>query len=641
MSWIIALGGFLNISRCMTWGVVLTFVLVGLVLCTTGAWQICSGSGWSGVSVWPRTRLDLIACLACLLNYAAYVCLSLSPYGDATVRQRFTLNPWDDLKGGYITLPLRLLSEGNLGEDPFNFARSVALGGLSLLQAFPLLILPPTYIHVMDPGLAVLALPLVIHGIGRRGGWPGWLAPVLTVFCLVLRSPRVSSSASLLPTLFLLSIYGSLEHLAGCQRVRPCDLAALALPTAAVMTLKNTLVPGTCLILGVYVILDWIVRRDRHRSVVAVVTTGGLLVLLLLPWLVSSYRACGTPLYPLLGEGYLAGSLVDVPRPAPIRDPVTEARHYLPFVTDPRLLLFFLLGGLSVAASARRNLWQGRAISYAAVMAGSAPILFLYARTFAIDWLRYSYSFLTLVLLTSFGLMLGAPEGRTWLAGLVPGGTRWLGGLLILLTTAGVLYQCRYIPTTLRMVGCEVVGKGWDPNAEFSSYRRLQASIPACRRFLCLLPMAHLLDFARNSINVVDANRYISPPPGIPLQRGPEDVARYLREQGIFLIAARESTWYSGGETRDPEDLRRWSEATEYPLWRSLIYANYLTESRIRSLALLYETTSFDNDLMLIDLDRPRVLPSGTSLMPRDPAMVPPELTGDPAPHPRRERRNR
>jgi len=554
------------------------------------------------------------------LVYGAHVCLSLSPYGDPSVRQGFTLNPWVDLKGGYITLPLRLLSEGNLGEDPFNTNRSLALGGLSLLQAFPLLILPPTYIHVLDPGIAILALPLVLHGLGRRRGWSAWLADVLTLFCLVLRSPRVSSSASLLPTVFLLSGYGMLEDLAMQQRVRTVDLCALALLAMAVMTLKNTLVPGTCLILGIYLILDWIVRRDLYRSIVSGLTSGLIMLLLLAPWFVSSYRAAGTPLYPLLGEGYRASSMVEMPRPAPLRDLASEARRYSSFVQDPRLLLFFLLSAPGLAVSLRRDLWRGRGIAYVAVVLGSTPILFLYARTFSIDWLRYSYNYLTLVILTSFALLLGAAEGRAWLQGLFPGGPRWVGGLLVLLSIAGGLYHCRYIPRTLEMITNELAGKGWDPNLELSSYRRLQSSIPVGQKFLAFLPMAHLLDFGRNPINVVDAMCAISPPPGMPLRRGPEDVAKYLRELGITWIAFRETTWYPGGETRDAEDLRRWSDVCEDSWMRSLVYTNYLMTNCIESLTVIYETTRFENDLVLIDLDRPRAVHGDTISMSKRPS---------------------
>jgi hypothetical protein len=604
MSWIIALGGFLNVLRIMTWAVVWLLLLGGLVLFAVGIRRLRSRSGWSDVFDWPRANIDVFVLLVCLVAYGSCVCLSYSPY--ASPGLQYKLNPWDDLQGGYITLPLRLLGEGDLGDDPFNYPRcAAALGGLSVLQSFPLLILPPTYIHVLDPGLAILALPLVFHGLGRRRGWPAWLAAALTLFCLVLRTHWVNATAQLLPTLFLLSLYEVLEDLAMRPRVRTSDLGALALLAMAVMTLKNVFIPGTCLILGIYMALDSIVRRDLYRSVVSGLTAGLILLMLLAPWLVSSYHASGTPLYPLLGKGYFANanSVVDMPRLVPIRDLASEARVLIKVVTEPRLVFFFLLGALGLAASLRRNLWRGRGIAYLAALFSSITILLLYARFFQTHWMRFSDNFITLSILTSFALLLGAKEGRAWLQEFFPGGTRGLGGFLILLVIAGGLYQIPYLSMTVNMVIDAIAGRGWDPNAELPNYRRMQASVPPGRRFLASLPMAHLLDYGRNPINVVYSSCDISPPPGLPLRRGPEDVARYLRALGISWVAAR--------EPRDLESLLRSSESfyKEKDQWiGSQVYSRYLMESCIKSLVTVYETLRFENDLVLINLDRPRVV---------------------------------
>ena len=339
----------------------------------------------------------------CILNYAAVVCFSFSPYIDSNLRQRFTLNSWDDLNGGYVTLPIRLLAEGNLGSDPFNSDRSLALGGHSLLQSFPLAILPPTYIHILDPGLAILTIPLVLHGLSRRRGWPGWLAPLLTLFCLVLRSPRVSSSPSLLPTLFLLSIFGELEELADAPRAEVAGLCRLAFLATAVMTFKNTLVPGTCLILGLYFVLDGIVRRNFRGAMVSGLVLGSIVLLLLSPWFAAMYRAAGTPLYPLLGEGYRgAHRMIKLPRPAPIQEPIAELREFVRLSKDPRIILASVLACLGLVASTRRRFRDGRGVPFVAITLASATVLPLYARTFAADWLRYGYNFLSLSLLASF-----------------------------------------------------------------------------------------------------------------------------------------------------------------------------------------------------------------------------------------------
>ena len=127
--------------------------------------------------------------------------------------------------------------------------------------------------------------------------------------------------------------------------------------------------------------------------------------------------------------------------------------------------------------------------------------------------------------------------------------------------------------------------------------------------------MAHLLDFGRNPINVMDSDCAISPPPGMPLRRAPEDVAQYLRSLGIKRIAGRGTCWTPGGESQDPEKLRGWSEGFKGSRsWDySLVFSHYLMFKTLKSLSASYETLHFASDLMVIDLDRPRETPASRS----------------------------
>jgi len=609
MSWIIALGGILNVLSMMSRVVAWLLVLAGLVLLAVESRRIQARLRSSGVFGWPKTSVGALTLLICLVAYGTWVCLPYSPFGDPALRTRYTLNPWDDMMGGYVTYPLRMLSEGSLGDDPFNDRRtSSALGGHSLLQAFSLLFLPPTFIHVTDPGLAILGMPLVLHSLGRRRGWPDWLVPALTLFFLSLGSAHANASAMMLPVLFLLCLYRMMEDLASQGRARFSEFVALAMVAAGVMTLKQTLVPGTCLMLAIYFILDGIVRRDLARWLSSSLTTGLLSLLLLAPWLLSMYRAAGTPLYPLLGQGYRANPMVDLPSLVPIREMFRRALGRSKIMTEPHIYLYLLLGTAGLAASMRRNRREFAAITFIAVFAGSTATLAVLALVFTeYEFSRFGYPYKSLVLLTSFALLLGADEERAWLECVFPDGARWVGRSLIFLILAFGLYHSSRSGRNVRAVRDAITGNAWNPNQESSLIRQLQASIPPGRRFLAFLPMAHLLDFARNPIDVMDSNCAISPPPGMPLERTPEEVAQYLRLLGISWIATRETSWTSTGETRDPEDLRRWSERYErgHPFDSSGIYSHYLMYKCIRSLAMIHDTRRFDHDLLVINLDRP------------------------------------
>ena len=68
------------------------------------------------------------------------------------------------------------------------------------------------------------------------------------------------------------------------------------------------------------------------------------------------------------------------------------------------------------------------------------------------------------------------------------------------------------------------------------------------------------------------------------------------------------SWWIPAGETKDPEGIRRWIEVLkEANQWDvSVVYSYYLMSNCTRSLSTTYETSLFENDLVVIDRDRPR-----------------------------------
>ncbi len=609
MAWVVAVGGFFNLLHVMTRGMVWLILIGGLVLFVAVTWELCARIKLNHVFAWRPTRFDTLVLVLCLAAYGSSICLCESPYGDASLRQRFTLNPWDDLGGGYITYPLRLLSEGTLGDDWFNDRRSIsALGGLSVLQAFALLFLPPTYIHIMDPGLAILALPFVLNGLVPKKTSPIWLPAALYGFCLILRPHWVNASAQVLPNLFLLCLFRSMGDISEQKHVRIASLFEMAMYASAAVTLKSLFVPGTCLILGVYFALEAITRGNLIRALFAGAVFGLMFILLLVPWLVANYFASGTPLYPLLGAGFRGNPMVEIPHLPSIKDLVTKPPLWVKSLGDPRPLAFFFLGGLGLASMLKRDPRDSRSTAYVAFFLGILPILFLFAAAFGDGFMRYTSNYIVPFLVISFARLLGGEEERAWLDRIVPGGWKLLGGGLILATLLGGAVHCVRLPQTVRMVWKAIQGTGWEPDAGLSAYRRMQSSIPAGESFLAFVPMAHLLDFARNRIYVVDTNCAVSPPPGMPLRKSPAEVVEYLQSLGIFWVAGREIEWTPAGESRDIERLRNWGESyKENALWDgSVVTSHYLMAKCIRSLSLAYETAHFDDGLIVINLRAPR-----------------------------------
>jgi hypothetical protein len=250
-------------------------------------------------------------------------------------------------------------------------------------------------------------------------------------------------------------------------------------------------------------------------------------------------------------------------------------------------------------------------IAYRAFVLGATPAVIMLARMFSHDaFVRYTYPYLLIVYLITFALLLGTEEGRAWLEGLFPGLTRLVAALLIFVVMACGLYNCLSIVPNVRAVSDTMAGRAWNPDSERLTYRQLQESIPAARPFLAFLPLPHLLDFGRNPINVIDTDCSVSPPPGMPVKRSAEEVAQYLRSLGITRIATRLRWWIPAGETSDPEGIRLWSEnfrgGNQWDV--SVVYSYYLMAKCMKSLSTTYETSRFGNDLVVIDLDRPRAV---------------------------------
>ena len=265
------------------------------------------------------------------------------------------------------TQPIRsaCLQEGTLGEDPYNARLTEsALGGLPLLQAQVLMVLPINYIHLMDPGVAILAMPLVFLGMARRRGWPDGLAGLLILFMLVLRTHWINASALTMPSLLLLSAYDMLEERAARGSYPLGDLLAIALCSAAVLTMKQTMIPGTVLFLALFFAMASAVGLHRSVAIRAGLIVGLATVLLLAPWMIFSQRATGTPLYPLLGEGYRTHGTTLLPHLSAVSGTRQRINDLVKIACDPRTLLFFGLGALAVAASCRDGFRRGRGLAF-------------------------------------------------------------------------------------------------------------------------------------------------------------------------------------------------------------------------------------------------------------------------------------
>ena len=593
ISLMVIVGGGLNLFHLISDAMVLGLVVTGLIALVALA-PLVAGSRTSPE---PRSPLLWVAWISVLLSYINWL------YFFWPSRSNFipgySLAESDDQV--YAVHPIRMLQTGSLGVDPFNMSQtSSSLGGEAFLQTFVRAILPTPYLHVLDPGVSYLAMAVMLGSMVRRR----WLAAALILLYLSIPSHAANCTAIGLPVVLLMAIYREWSR-GGLDRDPVRSAVAVSLPLAALLTLKTTLVPGAAAIVFFERVFAAFSHRRVFRPLAAGLLTGGLTLLLLLPWMISSYASCGSLFYPFLGEGYRAHSAFAMPHKQLSQSPRELLSQTFILSHSPPILGCLVFGLL--AAWARRG---DRALAptrtFLGCLAGSLAYLGLTMVVFSIcDSVRYSYPFRAFLLVLSFAFLLGyeavgsaaAPARRRIIATVV-----WLG-------LAGLIVHGCYRNiqrSRLWVVAAEsaMTGLGLIKPAQLTSYRQLQDALPRSAKILFVAPDPFLLDFRRNDLFVCDRPGAVSPPPGLPLDGTSEDIATYLRSLGIrYVVCGSDAARLS--DTALDEALLLFEKFRTENLW--LFHQNISSTKfliHIKNLCNNYYISESNDYLLVIDLTR-------------------------------------
>jgi hypothetical protein len=598
---LVALGGVLNGMGLISAGLIISLVGIGLAILAAHVLgsSSCRGSECADDQKRPRfppvDGLSTAVMAIVLASYLNCLCYDGGPGSSA-----YSLNMTDDYQG-YLVYPIRMLQTGRIGDDPFNDRRtSCALGGESFLQTFVLAVLPVEFIHVIDPGVASMAIAILLYSMAPRR-----VAGALTLLYLALPTDASNASAIALPVLLLLAIGRE------SSRSREGEMlwrtaARIGLPLAAVLTLKGTLIPGSVLIVAAGAVA--LAGQTRTIRPLAVgLLAGAMALLLLLPWMIEQYPSSGTLLYPFLGEGYRSTSTYAMPHKRMSRPWDVMVFEALWFLRTPRFLCGAVVGTVAALMLDLGRARPERRSAFLGILVGSLGMIGLFAIVFNRDqFYRYIYQYPTLLLLSGFGVVLGggasAGGGSRPELSIVPRGWHrvaralaWVAlAFLILLGGPRAVANTRgWVDSTRRwLAGARVVDKG-----EAESYRRLQEAVPSSAPVLACLGKPYLLDFRRNPVFVHDMSGAVSPPPGLPLPGSSESVARYLRGLGLRYVAA--------ALPLDPDIRpREWLRDVDFWLY-SLDVNSAIWTRHLHALDRAYESAYRDDRLVVIDLDQP------------------------------------
>lgn len=534
----IAVGAWLNLGRGITSELLIGYVTFGVVLAAAlGTPRSAAVGGWfhddpaeagETRAVAARPRLGIV------LPGLALAALAAIRY--AAAAQIVELCPSDD-PVAYLLFPVRMLSEGSLGDDPFNNRRLISsLGGLAFLQAIVLSATGTARAALADSGLGLLVAVAGGVGLARARGVPPSLRLIPASLVLLDPFPASNLSSFVLPVPLILTLARLIE----CEEERPRNWGrwiCVGLVGSSLAALKSSMIPFVAAMLLADAALRLRPTRGRSLGQLAVVGLVGLI--LAAPWMVSLRRSSGTYLYPLLGVGTHGRQYGTFLEPNHAFTAGTVLKNLYQVATDGHALAAAVLALGGLLASRRAGKFRP---SDLAVVAAWLATLGLMAGLFEFkDTLRYAHPLHTAVgLIFAVRLLeessLRANPNPAALASLLAAvATLALG---VGLTVGGEWESTRVMfRKSVGRIRAGLAGMALSAESDRRRYEALQESVPEGVPILTRLSQGELLDFRRNRIHVADWPGGASPAPGLPCFQGPEPLAAYLINQGIRYVA--------------------------------------------------------------------------------------------------------
>jgi hypothetical protein len=445
-------------------------------------------------------------------------------------------NMHDDFHA-YLFFPNKLLHRGSLDVDPFSERRLISgLAGNSLLLMIGLVQMKWYFLHAIDWGLGILvfAYSISMTKISVSFGKAFLIKSSLVIGIALFSIPAANITSNVLPMAIVFTIWAWLYKISNFQKAgSPLGLRDgffLGVLLASLLTLKSTLTPyvAICTLL-VICYCTYILHINKVKFFLGAVIGSALM---LFPWMIDLYKSSGSFFYPLLGKGFHATQY-----------------GYFHGATENFLSKETMLADLAVIISP-----LGKSVF-------SISILLLLVLLFYMYRDRAQCRLLILPAMPLIASILNCLVVGYAIGGY--GAYRYvyfmgLASLVISVMIASLHINKRPIVIVISCICAFFVVRGiQDQVLHFSNYesdiknswnnknplserdrtRYLAASdaLPSDGRILLRVAYPFLMYTTQNLL-VADYPGAASPPPGMPIGRGPEELSAYLQSQGIKYI---------------------------------------------------------------------------------------------------------
>lgn len=499
-----------------------------------------------------RNRADLAAFTCLVAASLITIILSLFP---------LIWEPQDDAVA-YASFPRKMLETGSLIE-PFSFRRIVGFGGYQYLQTLAYPFLSHGALHFLDRGIVTSLVAAALACFARRRlalSWP--LASLAGLAFLVHPLLRVNLAPASIFSFFSLSLLETFELTTKRPAMPTFKRAAIiALLTAGLLSIRA----NALAIAGSLVFILVVSERGANGRLSPLRAKLGLLGLVavisglfLLTWSLVLHRSSGTFFFPVFKGNYNSAVSMSIP---------LDGTSYLHLLANSSLysglhiLLLLVIVGLGLRAIPRAVVCYCSAAIVTALamvsafnLADSQALYRYYSPFTSVAFILVSASWMAF-LLSRFSQSPASFRGSmVWSKAklrLQSRALRWSVGL-----TAALLASIGTFGLLAKATG----GIDWHRQRDWRSlslqrslegrasrqylaalahgngYQVALASIPKGARVLAEVDAPFLLDYRQHDILLIDDIAVVSPSPGFPINRGPEELAQYLRDQAIDYV---------------------------------------------------------------------------------------------------------
>lgn len=431
----------------------------------------------------------------------------------------------------YTPMIRRLLDAGDLIE-PYSFRRLGAYGGQTALGALAAVRGTLANIHLIDHGLMFAIALLGLAGYARERKTEALWVVLVVLVLVLLPETSVNAAAHWSGVVMFVVLY---------RAVAEEQWSLVGLLGAATCTLRQNFLASVVLFVGIALCsrllsarrehgdlrTAWRLERVAWRNVVVVALPA------IVGWWIAAYISSRTFLFPMMGGTWNSELSFRASEAA-----WTDDLSYVLWAcieSTPIYVVPVLFAVLAVTPDAR----PGRPLR--ALLIGSTLAFLLLAQSVvgAGDvsnvW-RYAFGF-SIALTALAAIEAGASDERTAFSPLA----RWLllaSLVLQLFATRGVVTK-RFASVAADLGEARAIGRHGDPTAarERARYAAMQAAIPAGARLAVMLDDPAYLDFARNSISILDTPGFASPDASWPSFGGAEPIRAYLVDKGERYLA--------------------------------------------------------------------------------------------------------